>query len=251
MHPLSKTILLPPLDQLRQANPTPHHPHEQPHANRMQHPRPHLLRQQSREEWRHRTPRTPQRTHGGQTTELQLPRDQLTEHRHGQGVHGPEQQAHQTHRHGLAHHIRHQPDQQLEQQRAHREDDGAPPLPHEPVGRVREREPAERDAAPEARGDVPDPRGRGVPVVDQKRDDPAGDGDLGALVGEDEAGAQDGGAVGEGLFQLGSLAPGGVAVGGAERLVRRGRSVELVGAEGEEGEAEVDERDGEGDEVEG
>ena len=90
-----------------------------------------------------------------------------------------------------------------------------------------------------------------MPVVDQEGDDPAGDGDLGALVGEDEEGAEDGGAVGEGVFQLGPLASGGVAVGGAERLVRGRWGVEFVGAEGEESETEVDERDGEGDEVEG
>ena len=222
----------------------------------MQHPRPHLLRQQAREERRHRAARTAQRTHRGQTAELQLARHQLTEHCHRERIHGSQQQSDQTHGDRLTHHIGQPPDQQLEQQGPDREDDGAPLLP-EPVGRVRQHEPAQRDAAPEARRDVPDPRGRGVPVLDQEGDDPAGDGHLGALVGEDEERAQDGRPVGEGLFELGPLArrrhaaAGRVAVGRRERLVLGGRGVDFVRAEGEEGQAEVDERDGEGDEVEG
>lgn len=52
-----------------------------------------------------------------------------------------------------------------------------------------EEEAAQRDAGPEAGGDVADVRGGGVPVGDEEGDDPSRDGDFGALVAEDEKGA--------------------------------------------------------------
>ncbi len=111
---------------------------------------------------------------------------------------------------------------------------------------MREQEPPQRDAGPEAARHVPDARGRRVPVRDEEGDDPARDGDLGALVAEDEEGAEDGGFVGEGGFEGGG---GGVGEGGEEGV--EGLGVRFVGAEGEEGEEEVGEGDGQGDEVEG
>ena len=44
-------------------------------------------------------------------------------------------------------------------------------------------------------------------VGNEEGDDPAGNGDFGALVAEDEEGAQDGGFISEGLIQ--ELGPGG------------------------------------------
>ena len=55
---------------------------------------------------------------------------------------------------------------------------------------MREEEAAQRDATPEAGGHVTYVlRGVRVPVREQERDHPAGDGDFGALVGEGEEGA--------------------------------------------------------------
>ena len=88
-----------------------------------------------------------------------------------------------------------------------------------------------------------------MPVGDEEGDDPAGDGDLGALVAEDEEGAEDGGFVCEGGFEKFGARVGG---GGGGRGVRVGRGrveverggVFFVGAEGEEGEGEVEEGHG-------
>ncbi len=127
------------------------------------------------------------------------------------------------------------------------EDDGA--LLAEAVGRVGEEEAAEGDAGPKARGDVADARGGGVPVGDEEGDDPAGDADLGALVAEDEEGAEDGGLVGEGGFEeFGAGGGVGVRGGGAEEV--DGRGVVFVVAVAEEGEDEVGYGDGEWNEVE-
>ena len=115
---------------------------------------------------------------------------------------------------------------------------------------VREEEAAECDAGPEAGGDVADMGGGGVAVGDEEGDDPAGDGDFGALVAEDEEGAEDGGFVAEGRFE--ELGPGGGRVGvrggGVEEV--DGGVVLFVVAVGEECEEEVGEGEGEGDEVE-
>ena len=120
------------------------------------------------------------------------------------------------------------------------------------MARVREQEAAQRDTAPEAGCDVADALGRGVAVGDEEGDDPAGDGDFGALVGEDEEGAEDGGFVPEGLFQEDGFAGfagwvGGAAVGWGGRAW----GVGFEGAEGEVGEGDVGDGYGQGDGVEG
>lgn len=127
------------------------------------------------------------------------------------------------------------------------------------MGRVHEGEAAGRDTGPEARGDVADVGGgRRVPVRDEEGRHPARDADFGPLVAKDEEGAQDGGFVGEGGFEGGGDGGGGCGGGGGwgrgeEEGAREeeGRGVGFVGAEGEEGEDEVDEGDGEGDGVKG
>ena len=242
---------LPPLDHPGQPKPTAHHGRKQSHADRMQHPRPHLLRQEPREEGRHRSPRAAERRHGGQAAHLQPLGDELREDGGGARVDGPEEEADDGDGDGLADDVGHEPDEQLEGGGAGDEaDDGA--LLAEAVGRVREEEAAERDAGPEARGDVTHAPRRRVPVRDEEGDDPAGDGDLGALVAEDEEGAEHGRLVREGgLEELG-------AGGGGRVRVRRGRVegvrgwvVGFEGAVGEEAEDEVGERHGDGDGVEG
>lgn len=60
---------------------------------------------------------------------------------------------------------------------------------------MHERETPEHDAAPEAGGDVADLRGGGGALRDEVGGGPAGNGDLGALVGEDEEGSDERGAV--------------------------------------------------------
>lgn len=108
----------------------------------------------------------------------------------GAGVHGSQQQTDDGEGHGLADDVGHEPDEQLEDGGADDEDVDEPLLAD--LGADgREREPAQRDACPEARRHVADRRGVPVARRDQERDDPARDGDLGTLVGEDEDGAQD------------------------------------------------------------
>ncbi|KAF6229208.1 hypothetical protein HO133_007324 [Letharia lupina] len=161
---------------------------------RMQDPRPDLLGQNPRHQRRHRAAGTAQRRHGRQPAHLQPLRDQRREHGGRGGVHGPEQEADDGHGDGVADGVGHEPDEQLEGRGAEDQgDDGA--LLADAVGGVREQEAAEGDAGPEARGDVADAGGGGVPVGDEEGDDPARDADLGALVAEDEEGAQDGGFV--------------------------------------------------------
>ena len=116
---------------------------------------------------------------------------------------------------------------------------------------VREEEAAEGDTAPEAGGDVPDAGGGGVPVGDQERDDPSRDGHFGALVGEDEESAEDGGSVAESLFEEAGFAVGGAAAGGGAREIGGGWVIELVGAEGEVGEGEVEDCEAKREEVDG
>ena len=212
----------------------------------MQHPRPDPLCQDAREKRRNRPPRTPQRRHSRQTAHLQPLGDQFRKHSRGARIHGTEQESHDGDGDGLADDIRHEPDEELKGRGAEDEcDDGA--FLAEFVCRVREGEAAERDAGPEARRDVADAGGGGVPVGDEEGDDPAGDGDLGALVAEDEEGAEDGGFVCEGGFEeFGARVGGGGGVrvgrGRVEEVDRGG--VFFVGAEGEEGEGEVEEGHG-------
>ena len=138
----------------------------------MQNPRPDPLPQQPRKKRRHRAPRTPQRRHRRQTAHLQPLRDQFREHGRGAGIHGAEQEADDGDGDGLADDVGDEPDEQLEAGGADDEEgDGA--FFAEAVRGVGEEEAAEGDAAPEARGNVADVRGGGVPVGDEEGDDPA------------------------------------------------------------------------------
>ena len=188
----------------------------------MQDPRTNLLRNQTREKRRHSPTTTPQRTHSRQTTHLQATGNQFAEHGRGARIDRTEQEPHNGDSDGLADDIRHEPDEQLEGGRAGDEEEGALLLA-EAVARVRQQEAAQRDAAPEAGGDVPDARGLAGAVRDEEGDDPAGDGDFGALVGEDEEGAEDGGPVAEGLLEEDGFAGRGAAAGGV-----RGCGAELL-----------------------
>ena len=210
----------------------------------MQDPRPDLLGQNPRHQRRHRAAGTAQRRHGRQPAHLQPLRDRRREHGRGGGVDGPEQEADDGHGDGVADGVGHEPDEQLEGRGAEDQgDDGA--LLADAVGGVREQEAAEGDAGPEAGGDVADAGGGGVPVGDEEGDDPARDADLGALVAEDEEGAQDGGFVREGGFEEGGAGGGrGVGVRGGGVQGVEGRGVLFVVAEGEEGEEEVEDGDG-------
>ena len=131
-----------------------------------------------------------------------------------------------------------------------------------------EQEAPERDAGPEAGGDVAGREGRGVPVGEQEGDDPAGDGDFGALVGEDEEGAEEGCFVVEGGFEEGAFGGGGRWGGGCgcgwwglragdgvvPRVEERGLGVGEVGFVGSEGpgcEEEVEDGDRDREEVVG
>lgn len=245
---INQTTSLPPLPHPRQTHPTPQHAREQNQTNRMQNPRANLLRQQAREEGRQGAARAPERRHGGQAAHLQAAGEELGEDGGGAGVDGAEEEADDGDGDGLADDVGHEPDEELEGRRAGDEEgDGA--LLAEAVRRVGEQEAAEGDARPEPGGDVADAGGRGgVPVGDEEGDDPARDGDLGALVAEDEEGAQDGGFVRQGRFEVvGARGRRGGGVrgrrgGGAEEV--DGCGVLFVGAEGEVGEAEVEEGDG-------
>lgn len=193
-------LLLPALPNLRQCKPATDHTCKKANANGMQHPRAHLLREQSREKRRDRTPGAAQRAHGGQTTHLQPLRDEFGEDGGGAGIDGTEEETDEGDGDGLADDVGDEPDEELERGGADDEgEDGF--FLADLVGRVGEEEAAEGDAAPEAGGDVADTGGGRVPVGDQEGDDPAGDGDFGALVGEDEEGAEDGGFVPQCLFE--------------------------------------------------
>ena len=151
----------------------------------MQHPRPHLLRQEPREERRHGAARAAQRRNRRQTTHLQPLRDQVGKHRRSAGVDGPEQESDDGNGDGFADDVGHEPDEQLEAGGAEDQDeDGA--FLADLVGGVGEQETAEGDAAPEAGGDVSYVGGGGVPVGYQERNDPSGDADFGPLIAEDE-----------------------------------------------------------------
>ena len=78
-----------------------------------------------------------------------------------------------------------------------------------------------------------------MPVGDEEGDDPAGDADFGALVAEDEEGAQDCGFVGEGRFEDFGAGGRGIRVGGGGVQGIDGWGVFFVVAVGEEGEEEV------------
>lgn len=166
----------------------------------MQHPRPAPLRHQPRHKRHHRPAATPHCAHRRQTVQLQIPRHQAREDSCRKGIDGPEQQANDRHGDGFTNGIGEEPDEELEGGSADNEgDDGG--FLADFVGWMGQGEAADCDAGPEARRDVSNARGRGVPVGDEEGDDPAGNGDLGALVGEDEQGAEDGGFVLQCLFQ--------------------------------------------------
>ena len=174
-----------------------------------------------------------------------MPRDQFRKDGRRARVHGAQEEANDGDGDGLADDVGHEPDEQLAGRGADdQEEDG--PLLAEPVRRVGEQEAAERDSGPETGRDVADAGGRGgVPVGDEEGDDPARDGDLGALVAEDEEGAQDGGFVRQGRFEVVGARGGGGGVRscwGVEQV--DGCGVSFVGAEGEEGEGEIEEGDG-------
>lgn len=165
----------------------------------MQDPRPRPLRHQPRQKRRRRPATTPRCANKAQPTNLQSPSQQATKHDRRARIHGPEHQAQDGDGDGLAHDVGDEPHEQLEGDGEEGEGDDAGPFA-EHVGRVREHEAAEGDAGPEAGGDVAGGAGGRVPVSEQEGDDPAGDGDFGALVGEDEDGAEEGRFVAEGLF---------------------------------------------------
>ncbi len=95
-----------------------------------------------------------------------------------------------------------------------------------------------------------------IPVIDQERNDPAGDGDFGALVREDEQGAEDGRPVPDGLFEqlhsrrLTRFSGRPTRCGAFKRQEELSRAVLLVGPEGPPGEDEVHGRDAQRQEVE-
>lgn len=74
---------------------------------------------------------------------------------------------------------------------------------------MREYEAADRNTAPKTRSYVPDLTGIAIAVVDQVGNDPARDTDFGALVCEDEEGAENGDFAAKGEFQIVELAFGG------------------------------------------
>ena len=91
----------------------------------------------------------------------------------------------------------------------------------------------------------------GVTVGDEEGDDPTRNGDFGPLVAEDEEGAEDRRFVPEGFLE--ESGAGGRRVGVRDGRLEQvdGRGVLFVVPEGDEGEEEVGEGDGQGDEVEG
>ncbi len=104
--------------------------------------------------------------------------------------------------------------------------------------------------------DVADSSRVAVAVVDEEGDDPAGDGDFGALVGEDEESAEEGCFVADGLLQqldFGLFVCFGCCparCGSFERGEELDGHVLFVGTESPPGENEVEGRHAEGDEVE-
>lgn len=252
---------IPPLPHPRQAKPTADHAGKKRNTNRMQHPRPRPLRHQPRHKRRHRAPTTPRRADKAQPTHLQPAAQQATKNDRRARIHRPQHQAQDRDRDPLPHHIRHEPDEQLEGDGEQREAHHARFLADQVRG-VGEQESAERDAGPEAGGYVAGGERGGVSVGEQEGDDPAGDGDFGALVGEDEEGAEEGRFVAESCFEggafggggrcgggLGGLRAGGGVVCGAEERGLGLGEVGLVGSEGPGCEEEVEEGDGEGEEV--
>lgn len=156
----------------------------------MQHPRPSSLRNHTRRKRRHRTPRAPKRTNHPHPIHPLRPRHPSHEYGRRARVNRPQQQPYNRDRHGGADDVGHQPHEELEDRRA----DGGEEheeLLADAVSRVREAEPADGDARPEAGRDVAHGFRVAVARRDEEGDDPARDGDFGALVGEDEEGAKE------------------------------------------------------------
>ncbi|PNY23549.1 Uncharacterized protein TCAP_06511 [Tolypocladium capitatum] len=181
--------LLRPLPLGRDAVPAQQHHHKQRNHNRMQHVRAYGLRQQAGDERRHRTAQAAARADGPDAAQRVAARHAAHEDGRGAGVDGPEQQADDGHGHGVAHHVGHPPHEHLE---GHGAD-------HKPVDEdlladalrwTGQAESAQGDARPETSRDVAHRRRVAAARVDEERDDPARDGHLGALVREDEDGAE-------------------------------------------------------------
>ena len=79
------------------------------------------------------------------------------------------------------------------------------------------------------------------------RDNPAGYGDFGALIGEDEQGGEEGGFVLDGLLE--EAEPGMCVVTGATRVQFGGRVVLFKGTEGEVCECEIEECEGQREKI--
>ena len=79
------------------------------------------------------------------------------------------------------------------------------------------------------------------------RDNPAGYGDFGALIGEDEQGGEEGGFVLDSLLE--EAGPGIYVVIGATRIRFVGRVVFFEGTEGEVCECEVEECEGQREKI--
>ena len=164
----------------------------------MQNPRAVGLSQHPSEKWGHGAAAATESAHRGQAAHLQAAGHEAGENGGGAGVDGTEEETDEGDRDGVADEVGHAPDEDLEGRGTDGEDgDGG--LFANVVRGVGEEEAAACDAGPEARGDVAGVHRGGVSVSDEEGDHPAGDGDFGALVGEDEKGAEDGGFVAEGF----------------------------------------------------
>ena len=182
---------------------------------------------------------------------LQVPRQQSREDRRDDGVDRAQQESHDGDRHRATDHVRDLPREDLEDEGAEREACGEALLA-QARGEVRQCEAAERDAGPEAGGHVAD-FGWVAALVDQVGDDPAGFADFGALVGEDEEGADEGRAVGDGAAEEVEFAWFCCAVAGGCFLQAVGVAVDallLVAPEGPAGEEEADDAQADCDEEE-
>lgn len=151
----------------------------------MQHPRANFLSQHPSEKRGDGAATTPERAHGSQAAHLQAAGHEARENGGGAGVDGPEEEADKADRDGVADEVWYPPDEDLEGGGTDGEDgDGG--FFANVVRRVGEEEAPACDAGPEACCDVAGVHGGGVSVGDEEGDHPAGDGDFGALVGEDE-----------------------------------------------------------------
>lgn len=163
----------------------------------MQHKRPHRLRQQTGGKRGSSATGTAKRGDDADSAHLLGPAHGPHKDGGRTGIHGAQQQADDGDGDGIAHDIGHEPHQQLEDGGAD-EDAVHKRLLANLLRRGRQDEPTQGDARPEPRGHVPDPAGVAAARLLQEGDDPAADGHLGALVGEDEERAEEDNGGGEG-----------------------------------------------------